>query len=84
MTVAANKQLSAVCALWQDTVKECTFQPVTTWRSLSRAAPSGAGTADAALDLTTASIEAAMTRWVQSKQTSILERKECLAKQLSW
>ena len=48
--------------LWQDTVKECTFQPVTTWRSLTRATASADISTNADLDKTSVTSEAALRR----------------------
>ena len=73
--VIRSNKLSSTCALRQDTVRECTFQPVTTWRSLSRAATSGTDPAEASVDFTSASTEAALSRCVQSGQTKKSENK---------
>jgi len=54
--------------LLQDTVKECTFQPVTTWRSLSRAASSARKPAEAGSDKISTSSEAALSRWANFQE----------------
>ena len=46
----------------QDTVKECTFQPVTTWRSLSRATTAAKERLEASISSDSNTSDAALKR----------------------
>ena len=50
----------------QDTVKECTFQPVTTWRSLSRATTAAKERLEASTSINSNNSDAALTRCAKS------------------